>query len=201
MNNTNLITIRDARAEDADVVVNLIIEAIEDLSNIFAGTNDQDVTRETFIKYFKEEQGKFSHKQGIVAEVDGIVVGSIMGYIWDDVEELDMQQIKHIENIYRDKPRVCKEYVEKIKSADEAFEGEYYIDNLAVVSEYRGLKISSLLIKEVEKRAEAMGNEKVSILADVLNEKAYEIYKKKGYKKDCEKDVLGHKYHHLVKIL
>lgn len=192
--------IRRPRLDEKDTVIELIVEAIEDLSNIFTGCEENAMAKEKLRELFCCSKNRFSYDSCLVAEIDGEVAGSIMAYPGVEIKKLNEPLIENLRERFKDNEEIFLKYSLAIRESKEAFDDEYYIDNLAVVEKYRGRGISSALIREVEKEGFYKGHNKISILADINNEKAFSIYKKMGYEKDCELDVFGHRYHHLVKM-
>jgi len=193
--------IRRAKIEDQDVVIELIVEAIENLSNIFTGYEENSLAKGRLKELYSLSKNRFSYDSCLVAEIDGEVAGSIMAYPGVEMKKLNEPLIEKLKERFKDNEEVFREFSQAIQESKEAFDDEYYIDNLAVVAKYRGRGISRALIEEAEKEGFTQGYNRISILADINNEKAFSIYKKMGYVEDCELAVLGHTYHHLVKTL
>ena len=193
--------IRRAKIEDQDVVIELVVEAIENLSNIFTGYEENSLAKGRLKELYSLSKNRFSYDSCLVAEIDGEVAGSIMAYPGVEMKKLNEPLIEKLKERFKDNEEVFREFSQAIQESKEAFDDEYYIDNLAVVAKYRGRGISRALIEEVEKEGFTQGYNRISILADINNEKAFSIYKKMGYVEDCELVVLGHTYHHLIKTL
>ena len=193
--------IRRAKIEDQDVVIELIVEAIENLSNIFTGYEENSLAKGRLKELYSLSKNRFSYDSCLVAEIDGEVAGSIMAYPGVEMKKLNEPLIEKLKERFKDNEEVFREFSQAIQESKEAFDDEYYIDNLAVVAKYRGRGISRALIEEAEKEGFTQGYNRISILADINNEKAFSIYKKMGYVEDCELVVLGHTYHHLIKTL
>ena len=193
--------IRNATPNDGHIVSGLIIEAIEDLSNIFTGYEDEKSVKDEMKNRFTEYNNRFSHEFCTVIEMDGQVAAYVISYPVLNMKNLNETIIKKLKKRFGTDDASFEVFSEKIRNSREAFDDEYYIDNLAVAETHRGKGLSKLLIDEAEKECITKGYKKISILADLHNEKAFNIYKKLGYIKDCELEVMGHRYHHLVKVL
>lgn len=193
--------IRNATPNDGYFVSGLIIEAIEDLSNIFTGYEDEKSVKYEMTNLFSEYNNRFSHEFCTVIEIDGQVAAYVISYPVLNMKNLNETIIKKLKKRFGTDDASFEVFSEKIRNSREAFDDEYYIDNLAVAETYRGKGLSKLLIAEAEKECVTKGYKKISILADLHNEKAFNIYKKLGYIKDCELEVMGHRYHHLVKTI
>lgn len=191
--------IRKAKIEDKNTVIDLVIEAIEDMGNIFTGYEENFLVKKKLTELFCYPKNRFSYDSCLVAEIDEQVAGSIISYPGKSMRELNIPLIENLRERFKDNEKMFLKHSIAIKNSREAFDDEYYIDNLAVLSRFRGRGISRMLIEEAEKEGLKKGYNKISILADLNNEKAFNIYKKIGYVKDCELDVLGYRFHHLVK--
>ncbi len=191
--------IRKARTEDKNTVVDLIIEAIEDLSNTFTGCEDNSMAKQKLKDFYCLPKNRFSYEYCFTAEIDGQVAGSIIAYPGKEMNELNKPLIEQLKEKFKHDKKIFHKYEKDILESREAFDDEYYIDNLAVLQNFRGNGIAKKLICQIEENALIKGYKKISILADIHNNRAFSIYQKLGYIKDCELDVLGHTYHHLVK--
>lgn len=191
--------IRNAKPADKVSTASLIMEAIDDLANIFTGFDNEESIRLEMQNLFSENNNRFSHEFCTIIEIDGQVAASIITYPASLMNELNQAIIVKLKRKFKNDEKSFLEFSNKINNSREAFDDEYYIDNLAVSSKFRGKGLSKILIIAAEKKAIEYSYEKISILADINNEKAFNIYKHLGYIKDCELNVLGHKYHHLVK--
>jgi ribosomal protein S18 acetylase RimI-like enzyme len=69
---------------------------------------------------------------------------------------------------------------------------EYYIDTLSVNPEYAGKGIG-------ENLAKIPNYNKISLLVDIANTRAFSLYKKLGYKQDKIVLLIGEPYVHLTK--
>ena len=81
---------------------------------------------------------------------------------------------------------------------DESCAGEYYLDSLAVLPEYRRRGIASALIQEMLRQRDAAGIPLATIAVDPDNDTAYRLYKKHGFRHDGQITVFGTTYHRLV---
>jgi ribosomal protein S18 acetylase RimI-like enzyme len=191
--------IRNAKPEDKLTAASLIMEAIDDLAKIFTGFDNEESIKKEMENLFSENNNRFSHEYCTVIEINGEVAASVITYPASLMKELNETVIKKLKKRFVNDEKSFLYYSEKIRNSREAFDDEYYIDNLAVSTEFRGKGLSKILITAAEKKGIEEGYKKISIIAEIHNEKAFDIYKHLGYIKDCEIEVLGHRYHHLVK--
>lgn len=191
--------IRDAKVADQHITVLLIHQAIGDLVNIFTGSWDMKVALATMAKMYNTPETRFSKEYSSIIERQGVVVGQIMAYPAAKMPALNDGVIKVLRANYEGPSDELRLIESQISQSKEAFDGEYYIDNLAVMPAFRGRGIAKELIEHIEKKAKSDGYDRVSLLAEDKNEKAFNVYLKLGFTTDCDMDVLGHKFKHMVK--
>jgi ribosomal protein S18 acetylase RimI-like enzyme len=81
----------------------------------------------------------------------------------------------------------------------EAHEDEYYLDSVAVHSEYQGRGIGTELLRWFERTAVESGHHKIMLLVDEENLPAQQLYVKLGYIEDGKVEVSGHYFNRMVK--
>jgi ribosomal protein S18 acetylase RimI-like enzyme len=184
--------IRQANRDDAERAILLICEAGGDITHTLAGTHDDGEIVRILVEFFRQEDNRVSHRNTLVAERNGVVVGALVSYHGSRSEELDRPFLARQRAEYG---RVMMEI------AREARPDEYYLDSLAVVGEARGQGIATALLAEFEAAAQRQGHTKVALLAEESNEPAFRLYCKTGYITNEIIHIHGHDYHHMVKIL
>jgi ribosomal protein S18 acetylase RimI-like enzyme len=80
---------------------------------------------------------------------------------------------------------------------DETEAGEYYLDSVAVLPEFRGQGIGSALVEAFCERAFSEGAERVGLIVEEENATAEKVYSSLGFKRVGERLFFGHKMHHL----
>ena len=81
---------------------------------------------------------------------------------------------------------------------DESRPGEYYLDSLAVLPEFRRRGIASALIKEMFRQRDKAGIPLATIAVDPENETAYRLYLRNGFRKNGQVTVFNTTYDRLV---
>ncbi len=193
--------IRQATDHDAAEAAQLIYMAIGDMINFFTGEEEDSKAIKQMAKLFKLSENRYSKEYCLLEERKGQVAGAIIAYPAEEMSRLNEGIVSVLKESYCGHKDGLQALIANIMNSKEAFDGEYYIDNLAVHPDFRGLGISKKLIEQAELKGKAMGYNKISIIAEEDNEKAYQIYKKLGYVKDCDIELLGHRYHHMMKHL
>lgn len=74
---------------------------------------------------------------------------------------------------------------------DEATAGEYYMDSLAVMPEYRKQGIGIRLMQAQIEKAKTLGFTKATLLVDPVNNEAQSIYRQLGFTEDTEVYAFG----------
>ncbi|MCK8060936.1 MULTISPECIES: GNAT family N-acetyltransferase [unclassified Fusibacter] len=190
--------IRAMKKEDKTFVAPLIRSAIEDLSELFTQSEAIDIIDSRLERLIEAQETRFSHVYGLVCEIDGKVAGAGLAYLAGEMRRLTFNSIAIIES---EGITFDLQVKRDLLCSREANEDEFYIDNLAVYPDFQNRGIGGLLLDAFEQKAKAEGHDKLSILADLENPRARELYLRRGYEEDCIMKVLGHEYHHLVKYI
>lgn len=191
--------LRQARMEDQHMVVLLMHTAIGDFVNVFTGEWDMKKALSNMAVLFNKPGNRFSKEYCTIVERDDVAVGQIIAYPADQIAILNGGVIKALRESYKGPADELALIERQIINSEEAFEGEYYIDSVAVMPAFRGQGVGKELISHAEKLGKAEGYSKISLLAEDKNEKAFNIYKALGYVHDCDLEVMGHTFKHMIK--
>lgn len=126
----------------------------------------------------------YSWRNAIIAEYDGKCVGMINAYEggkYHQMAKITMNLAKKYLNI------------EFENMDDETSEGEYYLDTLAVLPEYRGKGIGKDLILNSLKEGLRLGL-KVTLAVDPSNPRAQKLYKSLGFITVGNLFIFGHDF-------
>lgn len=171
--------IRPASKEDAELIAKVVAAAIN--------TEEGYALLPIFRELAEMENSQYSYKNTLVAEVCGEPVGAVVGYDGAKLQELRLSLLK----LYRE--RVGK----KLEIEDETSAGEFYIDSISVLPEFRGRGIGEQLLKSMIEKATEEGHFCIGLLVDFDNPKAEKLYRKIGFQRKNETMFLGHKMWHL----
>ena len=176
---TENIKIREAVAADASLVGRVVLMALHyDETHPFASI---------FAELAAREVSQYSYRNALVAEVDGETVGAIIGYDGARLEELR-------------KP-LYELMIEKFGSVrpveDETSAGEFYLDSIAVLPQWRGRGVGGALLSAARDRAFAAGHERVGLIVDFANPRAEALYNSLGFERVNATTFLGHDMWHL----
>ena len=182
------IIVRPAGREDAEVVARAVAMAIGDevaLCN-YCGEGYLDVLAEIASR----EATQYSWQYALVAEVDGVVAGAIVGYDGARLSELR-------EGTFA----VLRERLERVPVvADETEVGEYYLDSVGVLPEFRGCGVGQALVAAFCDKAFVEGHERVGLIVDYDNPNAEKLYTSLGFARVGTKQFFGHQMWHLQRV-
>ena len=175
----NDIVIRKALPEDAGFIALVVAMAL--------GGNEEHWLYEVFKELAGREVSQYSYRNTLLAEIDGKPVGAIVGY--DGGRLLELR-----EPIFE----LVREHTgETIEVEDETQPGEFYLDSLAVLPEYRSCGVGRMLLCAMRDMAIEAGHEKVGLIVDFENPRAEALYNSLGFERVGRKPFLGHPMWHL----
>lgn len=182
---TRLITIRPATPDDAAIIAAALTMALGEASmKTYCGEHYQSVLEELA----RREDTQYSYRNALVAKVDGKAAGAIVGYDGARLNELRRPTLRLIE----ERTGRAFPHVE-----DETAPGEYYLDSVGVLPEYRNLGIGGRLLTALRDRAFALGHDRAGLLVDVENPNAERLYHSLGFKRVEARSFAGHRVWHM----
>ena len=184
--NTDEIVIRKAHKAEASQIAKLFMLAwpVEDILESNGITYEQ--LYESMTEVAASEQTIYSYENTFVAEVDGKIVGAMCAYDGADYQRL-------------------KQPIVNVLGPDSGFAqlketeaGEFYLDSVGVLEDYRGRGIASKLFAAQIDRARSLGNKVAGLIVDVDKPKAEALYTRLGFRHLDNKDFFGHPMKHMV---
>ena len=135
------------------------------------------------------EETIYSYENTIVAEADGKVVGAMCAY-----DGADYQRLKQpiVDTLGPDSGFA------RLKETEA---GEFYLDSVGVLPEYRGRGIASSLFEAQCERAASLGHKVAGLIVDEDKPQAEVLYARLGFIYLDDKDFFGHKMKHMVRSL
>ena len=173
------ITIRKAVIDDAELIATVVCMAV--------GYDREHPIYPVFRELAQREVAQYSYRNTLVAEVDGVVAGALVGYDGARLKELR-------EPIF---PLLEQHLGESLQIEDETEAGEFYLDSLGVLPEFRGLGVGSRLLTAMRDRAFSEGHQRVGLIVDFDNPRAERLYTSLGWRRVGNKRFLGHPMWHL----
>ena len=133
------------------------------------------------------EETTYSYENTLVAEIGGKVVGAMCAYDGADYQRL--------------KPPIVDALgpgcmFAKLKETEA---GEFYLDSIGVLPEYRGRSIASGIIEAQCKRAASLGHKVAGLIVDVDKPQAKALYTRLGFTYLDDKAFFGHTMKHMVR--
>ena len=181
--------IRRARKEEAAHIAELFMLAwpVEEILESNGISYEQ--LHESMTAIAAAEETIYSYENTFVAEVDGKIVGAMCAYDGADY-------IRH------------KQPIVDILGADSGFAqlreteaGEFYLDSVGVLPEYRSRGIASSLFEAQCERAASLGHKVAGLIVDVDKPQAEALYARLGFTYLDNKDFFGHTMKHMVRNL
>lgn len=182
MENNNITTFRQATVEDACFIAR----------GFHMAMLYDDATNEHINKFARNicvrEDVLYSWRNTIIAEVNGQPAGMLTSYdgrCYRPMRIRTMQLVKEFLDI------------EFPGMEDEAVAGEYYLDSLAVMPEYRGMGLGRSLLEMGIAEGHAM-NLTVTLAVDPVNDRAKRLYLSLGFKPAGTLFIFGHDYEKMI---
>ena len=172
------IIMRQGRSEDAQNFSQLIlISAITFYRSLF--TSD---AAEIIRKLFQKPGNLFSFEHSYFIEVDGKIAGMVLGYNWAQKsrEELytGLLMVKYLKwNFFA---RIFY-FLKAQDIVGKVSENEYYLSNIAVYPEFRGLGLGTKLLSEIERESKRSRDKKIVLDVETNNKRAIKLYERLGY--------------------
>ncbi len=179
------ITVRAARREDAAVIAAAVAMAIGDESALrnYCGNDYMSVLKDIA----EADATQYSWRYALVAEVDGVAAGAVVGYDGGQLEALRKGTFEVLMRCVGRVPNIV----------DETEAGEYYLDSVGLFSQYRGHGVGRALVSAFCDRAFIDGYERVGLIVDCENPNAEALYTSLGFERVGTKLFFSHKMWHL----
>ncbi len=184
MHRPNIIT-RAATREDAEIIAHVIAMAIGDECALRRYCGEEYMSVLTEIA--RSEATQYSWQYAIIAEIEGRVAGAVVGYDGAQLHTLREGTFATI--------RRCAGHTPAI--VDETEPGEYYLDSIGVLPDYRGQGVGRALIESFCAKAFAEGHCRVGLIVDFDNPDAEKLYASLGFKRINTKPFFTHQMWHL----
>ena len=185
MSTKSKIKIRKATQADAATIAQAVAMAIGDEAAMRNYCGENYIAVLTDIA--EEEDTQYSWQRALIAEFENVTAGAIVGYDGAQLEVLREGTFS-----------ILRERIGRIPTiADETEAGEYYLDSVGVLPEFRGRGIGQALIAAFCDKAFSEGHKRVGLIVDNDNPKAEKLYTSLGFKRINTRLFFGHKMWHL----
>ena len=163
-------TFRPATLADASALAVLVDIAGEGMPNFMWGALAEPAQSaiEVGRERARREEGGFSYRHAIIAELHGEIAASLVGYRLDDPYDLpDLDELPDI--------------VRPLIKLEAQVPGSWYINVLAAFAESRGQGIRTKLLEAAETKGREARAPTMSVIVGSWNEGAARLYARVGY--------------------
>jgi ribosomal protein S18 acetylase RimI-like enzyme len=185
--------IGEARPQDADELLPMLLSAIGSIAYTLSGSTNQEETEAALREWIAKDNNRLSYSNMLVDRRDGRIAGMLICYSGSDAERLDEPIKKRLEELYG--PQAAEQLV------TECLPDDFYLDSVAVAEHYRGQGVAKGLLAAFEFRGKSSGCKRLSLIVEPNNEKAASLYQRQGYREDGKLPVSGTLYTVMVKPL
>ena len=183
------IYIRDATLDDAPFIARVVLAGI-DMLDIDAILPDEDrALYEHLIEICRMDDTLYSYLNTRIAEIDGNRVGALVAYDGARYAALRAKTFGLVQQTSG---------MDLSLNAMETGPGEFYLDSMAILSDYRGLGIGKMLMCDRMDFALRNGFQKVTLLVDKDKPRLQQYYESVGFVFSEEMFVFGAWYNKMV---
>ena len=174
-------TIRDARPDDAPFLAKCIMAGMHfyDFESEIPSARD---IYDNLIVCEQRDDMLYTYKHTRVAESDGITVGSLLSYPGEIYRDL---RHKTFCELWPDLARMDAE------SEQETGPGDYYLDSLAILPEYRHQGIGKALMQDGIRIGLGLGYKQVALVADSDLPHLIRLYESLGFVPEGHRHAFG----------
>ena len=185
------VQLRDATLDDAPFIARVVLAGIDMLDIDAVLPDEQRAIFEHLIEISRMDDTLYSYCNTRIAEIDGNRVGALVAYDgarYAEMREKTFGLVKQTSGM------------DLSRNAMETGPGEFYLDSMAVLSDYRGAGIGKLLMRDRMEFALKNGFPKVTLLVDKDKPRLQEYYQSEGFSFSKEMFVFGAWYNKLEKF-
>lgn len=174
------INIRDARIEEARFVGRCLLAAMEIMGLDETESSHQELA-DSVAKGCAREDELYSYLRARIAECDEKPAGCIISYDGKDYEALREVTFNRL---------LRENGLDLTNNPQETLPGEYYLDCMAILPQYRGLGIGHLLMQDRIDHARQLGIKKATLLVDKEHIRLKQYYQKLGF--ETKKEMIAY---------
>ena len=186
-----IVQLRDATMDDAPFIARVVLAGIDMLDIDAVLPDEQRAIFEHLIEICCMDDTLYSYCNTRIAENEGIPIGALVAYDgahYAGMREKTFGLVKQTSGM------------DLSHNAMETGPGEFYLDSMAVLSDYRGVGIGKLLMRDRMEFALKNGFQKVTLLVDKDKPRLQEYYQSEGFSFSKEMFVFGAWYNKLEKF-
>lgn len=185
-----IVQLRDATLDDAPFIARVVLAGIDMLDIDAALPDEQRAIYEHLIEICCMDDTLYSYLNTRIAELDGNRVGALVAYggaRYAKLREKTFGLVKRSSGM------------DLSRNAMETGPGEFYLDSMAILSDYRGAGIGKMLMRDRMDYALENGFQKVTLLVDKDKPRLQRYYESEGFAFGEEVFVFGAWYIKLEK--
>ena len=183
------IYIRDATLDDASFVARVVLAGIDMLDIDAALPDEQRAIFEHLMDICRMDETLYSYLNTRIAKIDGKPVGALVAYDGAHYARMREKTFGLVQQTSG---------LDLNRNAMETGPGEFYLDSMAILSDYRGIGIGKMLMRDRMDYALSSGFEKVTLLVDKDKPRLQQYYESLGFVFSEEVFVFGDWYNKLV---
>ena len=183
------IYIRDATLDDAPFIARVVLAGIDMLDIDAVLPDEQRAIYDHLVGICRMDDTLYSYLNTRIAEIDENRVGALVAYDGARYAALRAKTFGLVQQTSG---------MDLSRNAMETGPGEFYLDSMAILSDYRGLGIGKMLIRDRMDYALENGFHKVTLLVDKDKPRLQRYYESEGFAFDEEMFVFGSWYNKMV---
>ena len=188
--NNPIVLLRDATLDDAPFIARVVLAGIDMLDIDAVLPDEQRAIFEHLIEICCMDDTLYSYCNTRIAEVDGKPVGALVAYYGACYAKMREKTFGLVQQTSG---------MDLSRNAMETGPGEFYLDSMAILSDYRGVGIGKMLMRDRVDFALNNGFQKVTLLVDKDKPRLQQYYESEGFAFGGELFVFGSWYNKLVK--
>ncbi|MBQ6101895.1 MAG: GNAT family N-acetyltransferase [Bacteroidales bacterium] len=185
-----IVQLRDATSDDAPFIARVVLAGIDMLEIDTAIPDEQRAIYEHLIDICLMGDTLYSYLNTRIAEIEGYRVGALVAYDGARYAALRAKTFGLVQQTSG---------MDLSRNAMETGSGEFYLDSMAILSDYRGIGIGKMLIRDRMDFALGNGFQKVTLLVDKDKSRLQGYYESLGFVFSEEMYVFGAWYNKLEK--
>ena len=185
-----IVQLRDATSDDASFIARVVLAGIDILDIDAKLPDEQRDIYEHLMDICRMDDTLYSYLNTRIAEIDGNRVGALVAYDGTRYAALRAKTFGLVQQTSG---------MDLSRNAMETGPGEFYLDSMAVLSDYRGLGLGKMLMRDRMEYAMRNGFQKVTLLVDKDKPRLQHYYESLEFAFVEEMFVFGSWYNKLAK--
>ena len=185
----NDLLFRDATPMDAPFIARVVLAGIEMLEIDAEVTDEHQPILTHLIDICRMDDTLYSYRHTRIAEMEGKTVGALIGYDGARYAAMRAKTFGLVQQISG---------LDLSKNALETGKGEFYLDSMAILPEFRGKKIGLQLMRDRMDWASQNGFETITLLVDKDKPHLQRYYENLGFAFNEEMFVFGAWYNKMM---